>query len=115
MTRFKRFVHSLASGHVLLGANMLYTLAFVPLAWSYLSKAEFGLWALTTQIGGYIALVDFGMGASVARILIDHKNDRAGGGYGGVIQTGVLVGLVQGLLILGSGTALAFAAGPLLR
>ncbi len=115
MSRFRRFAHSFASGSVLLGVNTLYTMASVPLAWSYLNKDEYGLWTTTMAIGGYIALVDFGMGASVARILIDHKDDRSGGSYGGVIQTGILVGLVQGVLILLAGTVLAFALAPLLR
>ena len=116
MSRFKRFTRSLVSGYVLLGANILYTMASVPLALKYLGLGqEFGLWVLTTSIGGYIALVDLGMGASVARILIDHKDDRTGGGYGSVVQTGILVGLVQAFLILLVGTILALVAGPLLR
>lgn len=114
MSRFKRFAHSLASGYVLLGANMLYTLASVPLALHYLGKAEFGLWALATTIGGYLLLVDFGLGASVARILIDHKDAPRGGQYGGMIQTGLLVGLVQGAVILLGGSVLAQFAGQLL-
>ena len=76
MSRFKRFAHSLVSGYVLLGANMLYTLASVPLAWHFLSKDQFGLWFTTATIGGYIVLLDFGMGGSVARILIDTKLDH---------------------------------------
>ena len=115
MARFKRFTHSLVSGYVLLATNMVFTLASVPLALKYLSKPEFGLWALATQLAGYIALVEMGMGGSVARILIDHKDDRAGGGYGSVIQTGMLVGLAQGLLILLVGTIIAFVLGPVLR
>ena len=104
MSRFKRFAHSLASGYVLLAANMLFTLASVPLALKYLGTEEFGLWGLATKIGGFIALVDFGLSASVARILIDHKDDRASGGYGGIVKTGLLVGLVQGALVLGVGS-----------
>lgn len=114
MSRFKRFAHSLISGYVLLGANMIYTLASVPLALHYLGKAEFGLWALATTLGGYIMLMDFGLGASVARILIDHKDDPRDGHYGGMIQTGLLVGMVQGALILLVGSVLAHFAGQLL-
>src|ERR1044071_1888761 len=55
MSRFRKYAHSLVSGYVVLGANMLYTLASVPLALKYLGKPEFGLWALTSQIAGYIA------------------------------------------------------------
>lgn len=115
MSRFKRFAHSLASGYVLLAANMLFTLASVPLALKYLGTEEFGLWGLATKIGGFIALVDFGLSASVARILIDHKDDRASGGYGGIVKTGLLVGLVQGALVLGVGVTLACFMGPWLE
>ena len=115
MARFKRFTHSLMSGYVLLGANMLYSLASVPLALAYLNREEFGLWALVMQIAGYIALVDFGMSASVGRILIDYKDRRADGGYGAMVQTGLLVGAVQGLLVFAVGAGLALVLGSALR
>ena len=53
MSRLKKFTHSLLSGYVALGVNVFYTLASVPLALHYLGKAEFGLWALVSQISGY--------------------------------------------------------------
>jgi len=115
MSRLKKFTRSLLSGYVALGANIFYTLASVPLALHYLSKTEFGLWALVSQISGYIALIDLGMAGSVSRILIDHKDNRQTGAYGGVIKTGALVGLVQGALVLLAGTALSALAGSLLR
>jgi len=87
----------------------------VPLALHFLSRAEFGLWALISQISGYVALIDMGMSGSVARILIDHKDDRQTGAYGGIIKTGMLVGLVQGALVLLLGTVLSALAGSLLR
>jgi O-antigen/teichoic acid export membrane protein len=86
-----------------MAVNVLYTLASVPLALHYLSKAEFGLWALTVQVANFIALVDLGMGSSIARILIDHKDDRHNGRYGGIIKSGFLVGLAQGLVTLAVG------------
>jgi O-antigen/teichoic acid export membrane protein len=115
MSRLKKFTHSLLSGYVALGANIFYTLASVPLALHYLTRPEFGLWALVTQIGGYIALIDLSMSASVGRILIDHKDDRRNGLYGSVIKTGALVGLVQGVLVVLAGTVLSALAGPLLH
>jgi O-antigen/teichoic acid export membrane protein len=115
MSRLKRFGHSLLSGYVTLGVNSFYTLASVPLALHYLGKPEFGLWALVTQISGYIALIDLGMAGSVSRILIDHKDDRHDGVYGSVIKTGMLVGVVQGLLAIAAGTALSLLAGQLLK
>ncbi|HZL14349.1 MAG TPA: oligosaccharide flippase family protein [Verrucomicrobiae bacterium] len=115
MSRLKKFTHSLVSGYVSLGVNIFYTLASVPLALHYLDKAEFGLWALVTQVGGYIALIDLGMGGSISRILIDHKDDRQNGAYGSVIKTSVLVGVTQGMLIILAGAGLSVLAGPLLH
>jgi len=115
MSRFKRFAHSLLSGYLLLGVNVLFTLASVPLALHYLGKDEFGLWATTTQIAGYIALVDFGLSSAAARILIDYKDHQEPKEYGGTILTGVLVGLAQAGLIFLAGTLLAFVIGPLLH
>jgi O-antigen/teichoic acid export membrane protein len=115
MSRLKRFTRSLLSGYVLLAANVFYTLVSVPVALYYLGKEEFGLWALVSQISGYIALIDLGMAGSVSRILIDHKDNRQTGVYGGIIKTGILVGLVQGALILLVGTVLSALAGSLLH
>ena len=53
MSRLRKFTRSLLAGYLMLGANIFYTLASVPLALHYLGKAEFGLWALVSQICGY--------------------------------------------------------------
>lgn len=109
MSRFKRFAHSLISGYLLLGANVIYTLASVPLALHYLSKEQFGLWALVTQVCNLNQiLIDLGMSSAVARILIDHKDDPHSTGYGAVIQTGFLVLLVQGMLMAVGGSLLSY-------
>src|ERR1051325_7075634 len=108
MWRFKKFAHSLFSGYLLIGANTLYTFASVPLALHYLSRQEFGLWALVTQISGYLLLVDLGMAGSISRILIDHKDRRDDGAYGSIIKTGVLVLIVQGAIIAIGGALLSF-------
>ncbi len=115
MSRLKKLTSSLLSGYVMLASNILYTLASVPLALHYLNKEQFGLWALVSQLGGYITLIDLGMSGSVARILIDHKDDRGNGAYGGVIKTGALVGLVQGALVVLVGISLSVLAGSLLH
>ena len=109
MSRFKRFADSLVSGYVLLAANILYTLASYPLALHYLSKEEFGLWVLVTQVCNFNQIViDLGMSGAIARILIDHKDDRESTAYGAVIQTGFLVLVVQGVLIAVIGGLLSY-------
>lgn len=111
----RRFFHSVASGYALLAANTVFVLLQIPLALHYLSREQFGLWALVLQLTGYLQLVDLGMSASVARHLIDHKDDRESGVYGSLIQTAGLVLLVQGAIVLLLGVGFAFAASRVLR
>ena len=46
MSRLKRAIHGVASGYVMLAATAVCGLASVPVALHYLSKEQFGLWAL---------------------------------------------------------------------
>src|ERR1043166_1048523 len=99
MSRLRNTVRALASGYAAMAGMALYSLATIPLALHYLSKDEFGLWALVTQIGSYLLLIDLGMSGSVSRILIDHKDTKGDGMYGAVLRTSLLVLLVQGVFI----------------
>jgi O-antigen/teichoic acid export membrane protein len=87
-------------------------LVSLPLALLYLSKAEIGLWAFTLQVANYFALIDLGMGSSVARILIDHKDDRSNGLYGGAIKSAFLVGAAQAAITIAIGMSLVWFMGP---
>jgi O-antigen/teichoic acid export membrane protein len=108
MSRIKKFTRSLLSGYLLQGTNVLYTLASVSLALHYLSVKEFGLWMLVTTVANFNTIfMDLGMSGSLSRILIDHKDDRNSTTYGSVIQTGVLVLLVQGFLMAVAGGAIS--------
>jgi O-antigen/teichoic acid export membrane protein len=105
MSRLKNYTRSLLSSYALLIVNIVYALVSVPLALTKVSTAEFGLWTPALQIVGFIALIDMGMGSSVARFLIDHKDDRTKLGYGAAIKAGFIVGVGQCFiaLILGLG------------
>jgi len=115
MSRLKNYALGLVSSYAQIGATVLYSLVSIPLALTFLPRAEFGLWALTSQIAGYLALVDLGMGSSVARILIDHKDERNNGRYGEVIKTGLLVGALQGAMVLVAGSILVWFMADWLR
>jgi O-antigen/teichoic acid export membrane protein len=110
MGRFRQVAHNIASSYAVLVATAVYALGSLPLALHYLSKERFGLWTLMASIGGYLSLVDLGMSGSVARLLIDHKDERDGRDYGGLIKTGWLVLVVQGLFIVST----AWMLSPLL-
>lgn len=83
--------------------TVAYSLASVPIALRYLSVEEFGLFFLLIQIAAYFTLIEIGMSAATARILVDHKDHRDGEAYGSVILTGLLVFAVQGLITLAVG------------
>src|SRR5882724_43000 len=106
VSRLRNTVRSLASGYVAMGSNVLYTLASIPLALRYLPQEEFGLWALVTQITGYLILID--VASSLSRILIDHKDTRDNGMYGSVIQAGCMVLVVKGACVALLGVGLSF-------
>jgi O-antigen/teichoic acid export membrane protein len=114
MSRSKRFVTGLLSSYAAIGVNILYTLASVPLALHYLDKEEFGLWALVTQLSGYLMLLEFGMTGSVARSLSDHKDQMEDGIYGNILRTGARVFAIQGLLVFLLGLLMAWCAPSLL-
>lgn len=114
MSRLKNFARGVVSGYVQMAINVLFTMASVPLALHYLSKQEFAIWALVSQVLGYLALIDLGMGTSVGRILADHKDDRDGGLYGGVLKCAqVVFGIQGGLLAAASFTLAPFIADAL--
>jgi O-antigen/teichoic acid export membrane protein len=104
MSRAKRFASALASGYLALAANVVYTVLSIPLALRYLTREEFGLWVVVGQITGYFALLDFGVGQSVSRILIDHKDDVNGGEYGATLKSASLVFFFQaaGIFLVGA-------------
>ena len=110
MSRLKNFTRNLATGYLQLGVNVVYSLVSIPLILHWLPKAEFGLWVLLVQMMSYLVFVDLGMTAAVARLLVDHKDQRGEGSYGSLIKTAVLVSLVQGGIIL----VLITLASPLL-
>jgi O-antigen/teichoic acid export membrane protein len=99
MSRLKHYVQALASGYLLLGVNTVFTLASVPLALHFLPLDRLGLWAVTSQVAGYLALLDFGLSGALARLLVDHKDQRESDEFGSLVQTGFYVGFVQGALV----------------
>jgi O-antigen/teichoic acid export membrane protein len=99
MSRLKKLTFSIVSGYAQLAVAGLYSLAAIPLALHYLSNREFALWALMTSLNGYLGLIDLGMSGSIARLLVDSKDQRSSGAYGGMLKTGWLVLLAQGILL----------------
>ena len=99
MSRTRRYIRSVGVGYISLAANVLYSLGTIPLALHYLTPAQFGLWALVSQIAWYLMLLDTGMSNATSRLLIDEKDHRNTGSYGSVLKTGSLVLGIQGFIL----------------
>ncbi|MGA0888355.1 MAG: hypothetical protein ACO3S0_10550, partial [bacterium] len=52
-----------------IGSVAIAGLIAVPIALSFLDAQEFGLWIFTKQGLGYLLLLDFGVGATVGRLI----------------------------------------------
>ncbi len=108
-SRTSRFATGLISGYAALGVNIAYTLVSIPFALRYLSKQEFGLWSLVTQLSGYLMLLELGMSGSITRHLSIYKDDINGGGYGSVLMTGFYIFAIQSVIILLVGIPIVFS------
>ena len=107
-SRSRLFIRSLLAGYGSVAVNILFTLLSIPLAFRYLSKEEFGLWALALQVNGYLGLIDLGMSGAVGRFLADFKDDVNGGSYGSHLVTGVFVFAAQGLIVIFLGLLMVY-------
>ena len=110
MSRLKNFSRNLATSYLQLGVNTVYSLVSIPLILHWLPKAEFGMWAVLLQLMGYVSIIDLGMTGAAARLLVDHKDERANGNYGSLVKTAFLVSISQGVIIL----VTAMLAAPLI-
>jgi len=106
---------SAVSGYAVIVCNVGYTMLSIPLALHYLTREQFGLWALVAQLTGYLALLDLGMSGSVSRLLIDHKDDRNGGTLGGLIKTAWCVCVIQAVIIFLTTLIFALFGGGLMK
>jgi O-antigen/teichoic acid export membrane protein len=115
MSRKRRFIAALGSGYLALIANVVFVVVSVPLALHYLTKEEFGLWSVVLQSTGYLSLLDFGVGQSVSRLLVDSKDNMEDGTYGSVLKTAIVVFALQAVTIGILGFTCSRVAGQLMN
>ena len=107
LSRVRFYFQGLAASYIALAAAIVYSMLSIPIALHFLTKEQFGLWALLTQSVTYLSLLDLGMTPALGRILIERKEDPQKGSYGGLIQTGFWVNVTQSGLVLLTGLVLA--------
>jgi O-antigen/teichoic acid export membrane protein len=67
MTRTNRFVGGVALGYLSMAVMTVVGLWLTPFLLGRIENHEFGLWLITTQVVGYLALMDFGVVALAPR------------------------------------------------
>ena len=100
-------------GYGALVTQIFYSIASIPLALSFLSKAEFGLWGLITTLTGYLALLELGMTNSFQRHLIECRDSKEDGRYGRLFTASVGALFLVSLLVLILGSLGTLLAAPL--
>lgn len=110
MSRRQRMMVGLLSGYGLTLVNLLFTLVSIPLALHYLSKEEFGIWAIALQFASYLLLIDLGVSASISRLLADHKDSFPRKDYADVFYIACFLSWFQAGALAALGGVLAWLA-----
>ena len=100
MSRSSRFVSGISASYIGVVANIVYSLAIVPIGLHYLGPDQFGLWMLLTQVSAYLSFIELGVFGSAARIFIDYKDSKDSASYSGVVASASVILVAQGVLII---------------
>jgi len=100
MSRSSRFVSGLSASYIGVVANIVYSLAIVPIGLHYLGPDQFGLWMLLTQVSAYLTFIELGVFGSAARIFIDYKDRKDSASYSGAVASASAILVAQGVLII---------------
>lgn len=90
-SRTQRFGEGLAGSYGVIAVGVVYTLVSIPLLLRHISLTELGLWSLSVQFAAYWSYIDFGVSQGLARLLVEEKDNRAGGRYATLFRTAGVV------------------------
>lgn len=115
MSRKRLLTRGVAIGYLALLAQIFYSLASIPLALSYLSRAEFGMFSVVLAVISYLGLAEFGMTQGFNRHLFECKDGTDPARYGRYFMAGMMAlgGVALFILILGTGAI--FLTAPFFR
>ena len=98
-------------GYAATASQMFYSFASIPLALSYLSKTEFGMWSLITTLTMYLQMAEMGIVNAFMRHLFECKDGKDPARYGRLYTACILaMFIVAGLVLLLGFLVSAFSA-----
>ncbi|MEI6819387.1 MAG: oligosaccharide flippase family protein [Verrucomicrobiota bacterium] len=115
MNRKSLLARGVLLGYGALAVQIFYSIASIPLALSYLSHAEFGMWGLVTTLVNYLGLIEVGMTNGFQRHLFDCKEDKNDGRYGRLFTASLVALGLAAAIVLVIGLIGIWAAIPIYR
>ncbi|MFH0909269.1 MAG: hypothetical protein V1929_10940 [bacterium] len=109
MQRGRHILQALSLSWLSLVVTVVTQLVQIPIALAHLTKPEFSLFAIFSQLLGYLFILDFGASSAFARLLIDGRT-QGDQTYGSVWMSGFALLAIQAGLML----AVVTAATPLI-
>ncbi|HEY8240184.1 MAG TPA: hypothetical protein VIH35_01995 [Kiritimatiellia bacterium] len=104
MQRGRSILQALGVSWLSLVATVVVQLVQIPVALAHLTAEEFSLFAIYSQLLGYLFIVDFGASSAFTRVVIDARN-KDPESYDAVWSSGFVLLLGQALLMLAAVTA----------
>ena len=115
MTDKRRIVvNTLANGSAQ-AVNIIATLVFMPLLIHSFGKADYGTFLIVTSIAGWASLLDFGVGASLVKMIAQHVAEKDRARIGDLVSAGLVFYVAIGVVASASLIALAFFGGEIFK
>lgn len=99
MERSRRFMAAVGSGYAVVVATAIFSLISVPMALAYLGREGLGVAATILLINAFGQVLQFGVGPSIARFVVDCAQEANSDRLGSLLKLGMLVGLAQAVLL----------------
>lgn len=107
-------VNTLANGAAQATA-MVAALVFMPFLITRFGATNYGLYLIAASIGGYAAILDFGVGASLTKLIAERSNDDDREHVAVLASSALAFYLVIGVIVCAIMLVLAFSAGAFFK
>lgn len=99
MERSKRFIAAVGSGYAVVVATAIYSLVSVPMALTYLGREGLGVATTVLLINAFGQVLQFGVGPSLARFVVDCLQEAHPKRLGALLKLGMVVGVAQAAVL----------------
>jgi len=113
MSRAKIYLRNLTANWVGYGLNLVIMFAMSPFVVHQLGDEKYGVWSLMVTMTGYLGLVEIGTRGGLGRFINYYLGRDEFDNLNGTINTGLVIFLVIGVILLVASAVLIFVLGNL--